>query len=209
MDKKIYQIVLIRHGKTRGNTEKLYSGSTDIPLLDIGRQDIMECKEKGYYPPLDGYHLYTTGLKRTVETKDIVYPDAPFTALDELNEMDFGDFEMRTHADMQHLPDYQAFIQDITGKVRCPNGESLQDFQQRCTQGFLQIMKKRENAILFAHSGTIARVMMNLFPREKSHFIYWQPNNGRGFIVKFEDDTAITYTPLSDDTYLNKEENNL
>lgn len=180
MDKKIYQIVLIRHGKTRGNTEKLYSGSTDIPLLDIGRQDIMECKEKGYYPPLDGYHLYTTGLKRTVETKDIVYPDAPYTALDELNEMDFGDFEMRTHADMQHLPEYQAFIQDTTGKVRCPNGESLQDFQQRCTRGFLQILEKRENAILFAHSGTIARVMMNLFPGKNPISFIGSPTTAAG-----------------------------
>lgn len=206
MDKQTYRIVFIRHGKTRGNTEKLYCGSTDIPLLEIGRKDIIECKDKGYYPPLHGYHLYTTGLKRTVETKDLVYPDAPYTPIPDLNEMDFGDFEMRTHLEMEHLPEYQAFINDKVGNVRCPNGESQMDFSARCIKGFSKITDKRQDAIFFGHSGTIARLMMHLFPGEKSHFMYWQPNNGRGFTVTFENDKAINYAPLSDDTYLNREE---
>ncbi len=206
MEMQNFRVVFIRHGITRGNTEKLYCGSTDVPILELGRQDILQCKDKGYYPPLNGYRLYTTGLKRTIETKELIYPDAPYTPIPELNEMDFGDFEMRTHLEMEHLPEYQAFINDKSGNVSCPNGDSALSFYHRCIQGFKKITDNRQDAIFFGHAGTISVLMMYLFPGEKSHHIYWQPNNGRGFTVLFENDKALSYEPLSDDTYLHREE---
>ena len=40
IDMKKQQVILIRHGKTKGNEEGRYLGKTDLPLSPLVRQEV-------------------------------------------------------------------------------------------------------------------------------------------------------------------------
>ena len=44
------QLIWIRHGLCAGNLEKRYIGTTDEPLCEAGRRELLAKKEQGLYP---------------------------------------------------------------------------------------------------------------------------------------------------------------
>ena len=63
------RIDLIRHGMTRGNEERRYIGITDEPLSERGRKLAEQCMYER--PEI----VFSSPLKRCVETAEILYPD--------------------------------------------------------------------------------------------------------------------------------------
>ena len=86
------KIILIRHGETEYNRRHLFYGKTDISLNDTGVQQAYLLNEK-----LAGMRLevpiYTSSLKRTIETAELIFPDQKKISLNELDEKDFGLWE--------------------------------------------------------------------------------------------------------------------
>ncbi|MDL2253232.1 2,3-diphosphoglycerate-dependent phosphoglycerate mutase [Ruminococcaceae bacterium OttesenSCG-928-I18] len=66
------KLVLIRHGESEWNRLNLFTGWTDVPLSDKGREEAAEggrlLKEEGY----DFDLCYTSYLRRAIHTLDIV-----------------------------------------------------------------------------------------------------------------------------------------
>ena len=90
------EIHIIRHGKTIANEQKLYCGSTDLPLSEEGKKEIALLKEEGIYPAGAGM-LFTSSLIRTDETLDIIYEGCEGIHIPEIAEYDFGLFEMKSY----------------------------------------------------------------------------------------------------------------
>ena len=62
-----------------------------------------------------------TSLQRTRQTAEVLFPDAKLVVADGLKEMDFGVFEGRNYREMEHDPQYRAWVE--TGcEGRCPGG---------------------------------------------------------------------------------------
>ncbi|HZJ87059.1 MAG TPA: phosphoglycerate mutase family protein, partial [Erysipelothrix sp.] len=67
------KLVLIRHGKTEGNKQGVYTGWTNTMLSKDGIEELHELKETHTYPKTDRY--YTSDLQRAIDTFNILYPD--------------------------------------------------------------------------------------------------------------------------------------
>ena len=70
------EIWLVRHGKTRGNLERRYIGSTDEPLAPEGREELSSLwkeRNKENAPQL----VFTSALRRTGETASLLFPGSP------------------------------------------------------------------------------------------------------------------------------------
>lgn len=198
MTDHVYRILLLRHGQTVANIERRYAGKTDLPLDDQGVAQIRRFKKDGLYPDISGYHLYETGLLRTKQTLSIIWPGRASDILLDLREMDFGVFEMHNYEELKNDPDYQRWIEDQTGDVVCPTGESQNQFKQRILKGLQKLTEKRQNAVIVTHGGVIACLMQWLFPSENKHFYRWQPKNGCGYLICFSGNRAISYTNIDD-----------
>ena len=85
------RVFLIRHGKTSGNAEKRYIGTTDEPLTKEGMDEI----KKNKYPCAD--MIFSSSLKRAVQTAEIIWPGQKAIVIDELRETDFGRFEGKNY----------------------------------------------------------------------------------------------------------------
>ena len=147
-------IYLIRHGRTQGNMEKRYVGSTDEPLCEIGIREINERREMllRSFSISDGQHIgggertgckdvrlpgsvYVSPMLRCRQTAKLLFPDADQKVVADLREMDFGEFEYKNYEELSGDARYQAFI-DSGGKLDFPEAESQKQFRERVRNAF-------------------------------------------------------------------------
>ena len=114
------QIYLIRHGETEWNLERRYQGSQDISLSQTGREQLRPAR-------LRPERVYVSRMKRARETAELLFPGVPQVVVPDLQEMNFGVFEGRNYIEMEHDPEYRAWV-DGNCEGKCPGGESQEEF---------------------------------------------------------------------------------
>ena len=161
------KIILIRHGMTEGNLKRRYIGTTDEDLINT------DCL-KGDYPKCE--RVVASPLKRCIQTAEYIYPNVDIEICDKLKECDFGDFENKSYEDLKDNPDYQKWL-DSNGELPFPNGETHEDFKNRCKEGFFESLTERDTAFVI-HGGSIMAIMQKLFG---GNFYDYQVKNGCGY----------------------------
>ena len=134
------KLVLIRHGATEANKEHRYLGRTDESLCEQAKE--MLAAKTDCYPNVD--LLFTSPMKRCMETAEILYPDYKPIIINDFREMDFGDFEGKNYKELNGDPRYQAWI-DSGGTIAFPNGESREEFVDRCRHGMYAVVQVLTN----------------------------------------------------------------
>lgn len=177
------KIILIRHGKTQGNLEKRYIGTTDEHLCPEGQTEILAKK----YPQAD--LLFCSPLMRCRETAQLIYPEQDHAIIDDFRECDFGDFENRNHLELADNNDYQAWV-DSCGMLPFPNGESRQAFSSRCCTAFKQLLLENHNKDIacVVHGGTIMAILEQ-FATPKQDYYFYQLKNGEAYICEYNNNT--------------------
>ncbi len=167
------RIVFIRHGKTKGNIEKRYIGSTDEELSDTGICEIEGLKYK--YPYAE--RIISSPMKRCIQTAGIIYGNA-FEICEDLRECDFGDFENKNYGELKNNGDYLKWLES-GGKNGFPGGEGYYEFCGRCSECFEKIILNNdaESLAFVVHGGTIMAILERFYYKKKS-FFDWRIKNG-------------------------------
>lgn len=176
-------LVLLRHGATASNKEHRYLGKTDEGLSIEGEKVLREAASK--YPEAD--YIFSSPMKRCLETARILYPNQDIITIDEWEEMDFGDFEGKNYKELQGNELYQKWI-DSNGILPFPNGESREEFIERCRRGFDNLLEKnlelprKDKALtlgLIVHGGIIMALLSIFYGGD---YFDYQVANGQGYI---------------------------
>ena len=88
-------LVFIRHGATKANKEHRYLGRTDEGISEEGIGELLSYQRQGRYPNVDC--LFTSPMKRCLETARILYPNLHPTVIPDWAETDFGQFEYKNY----------------------------------------------------------------------------------------------------------------
>jgi alpha-ribazole phosphatase len=188
---------LIRHGRTEATERHLYCGSTDLPLTDLGFRKLTALRYSGEYPELTSdCKVYTSGMRRTEETLEILYGAVPHEVLPGLRELDFGVFEMCTYEELKDRADYQAWISGDNEQNVCPGGESGAQMRTRALAALEPLLAGAEDALIVTHGGIIASVMEAFFPDSGKSRYQWQPKPGYGYTLQIEEGRPVDYTPI-------------
>lgn len=195
------ELYLIRHGKTQGNLEGRYIGTTDEHLCPQGIAELQSKKENACYPEAVEA-LAVSPLLRCRETASLIFPGQKQQVTAELRETDFGLFENKNYEELQHEPAYQRWL-DSNGTLPFPEGESHDGFLNRCAKAFDKLVQvwadqKIETGALVVHGGTIMAILSHLIP---SSFYDWQVQNGDGFRLVISQEQVLVY-PLCENTSL-------
>lgn len=177
------KIYLLRHGLTIYNTEKRYQGQRDIPLSPEG---IAMLRQADFTTDL----VYVSPLTRARQTAEILFPGAKQVQVQDLREMCFGSFEGRNYKEMEHDPDYLAWVQ-ANCETTCPDGERKTDFCNRTCAAFSQLVEEnlaqgREVMVIVAHGGTQMSVMERYAVPHKEYYQWCAPNAG-GYLLDARD----------------------
>ena len=172
-------IYLLRHGLTKYNAEKRYQGQRDIPLSAAGRAVL--CRAD-IFPKT----VYITPLCRTRQTAEVLFPGAKLIETDGLKEMCFGSFEGRNYIEMEHDPDYLAWVA-ANCESPCPDGETKAAFCDRICAAFSALVDKsladgEEMLVILAHGGTQMAAMERYALPHKDYYEWCAPNAG-GFVL--------------------------
>ena len=200
------KICLIRHGITEGNVRRLYYGKIDVPLAQKGIDELKQLTEEGLYPDSGAARFFTTGLTRTTQTRELIYGDRPQEVIDDLQEINFGEFEMKSYEQLLENPDYRDWITAENLDKIPPGGESIRQFNKRVIRGFqelrrrhslrsLQLRHHDEEAlsVVICHGGTISSIMAHLWPDVHDNMYGWIPDPGHGYVLRLEDDRVVDY----------------
>lgn len=171
-------VYLIRHGETLSNSEHRYVGITDVSLSESGKDKIKQKVNEKYYPEYSNQIIYTSSLKRTIETLELIYGNVEHIEDERFNESNFGDFENKTYEELKNNPDYQIWISGDNVSNICPNGESYVMMKTRVINAFneaIEIGKESGRDIIFLiHGGPIVALLEYLNPDEKKTYYEWR-----------------------------------
>lgn len=160
-------IYIIRHGQTELNNRQVLQGRSDWPLNDAGIAQAQEAAAK-----LQGIRfskVYTSPLKRAVQTARIVVPDLEPVIDERLIEMDYGPYE---GADLKHLPgEILTFFRDFVHNPAPKGMEQLKSVVARAGT-FLEDIRGMQGNILISTHAIAMKGILEYLTRE-SNGAYW------------------------------------
>jgi broad specificity phosphatase PhoE len=154
----------VRHGESEWNAENRLCGRTDVALSDEGRRQAARLAERLRALPPDA--LYTSPLRRTVETAEIIAAAIRLTPVvdDRLIELDYGAWEGMTFAEVIELDAdaFRAWDAD-PGNVAPRGGESGKQALARVVPFLDELTARhpaeRDHVVVVCHK-TICRLVV-------------------------------------------------
>ncbi|MFP4481739.1 MAG: histidine phosphatase family protein [Thermovirgaceae bacterium] len=160
-------VLFVRHGQTDWNLQYRYQGKADIPLNERGRKEATLLGErlKSWTP----CSVYSSPLARAAETARIlaasIYPRPPVDFVDDLAEIDFGDWESHSVYDVARKdPKLYAAWRADPSLVTSPGGEAFENVLARVKRALEHIFEESSGDLLIVfHGGTIRAALSILF----------------------------------------------
>lgn len=172
----LMKIYLMRHGETEFNRCHLFYGKTDISLNDQGIEQAKLLAKK-FERMNNNLIVYTSTLRRTIETARIVFPDKKILSLRNLDEKDFGIWEGMS-ADQINSAFPLEWEQWLTSPFEYTpkNAEKFSDFQRRVLTIFEILLNQKKDFAIVGHLGVLRTILMEYFPE----FDFWEINVDQG-----------------------------
>jgi broad specificity phosphatase PhoE len=147
-------ILLVRHGETDWNREKIFRGVYDVPLNDNGRHQARLAAKALRSDKIDAG--YTSPLSRATETASIVLGPHGIQAEPHqgLLDIDYGDWTGKSESEVvRNWPEEHAEWSGQPHEARIPGGDTLRDVYDRAFTAMEQIAGSHDGqtVALFAH----------------------------------------------------------
>lgn len=160
-------IYIIRHGKTSLNQANVLQGRSDHPLNEDG---ILQAKQAA--EELSGIRfdrVYSSPLKRAVQTAALIVPELSPVIDERLIEMDYGPYEGAGLDDLS--PELLSFFSDFIHNPAPEGMESLESVVKRTGLFLEEIRGLGGNILISTHAIAMKGLLENLTPESKGS--YW------------------------------------
>lgn len=151
-------LLLIRHGQTEANINRLLVGLTDVPLDPLGEVQARRIGEHMRKVPIDA--LVTSPLKRARDTAHQISIATGHTpvVVPGLSEMNFGRAEGLTMEQViAQFPELMTMREDDDPTFTWPDGDHRVSFHDRVYATFLGLIERydRQRLAVVCHGGVI------------------------------------------------------
>lgn len=186
------KLILIRHGQTDMNKDRLYYGRLDVPINETGKEQAENTRKNLVELEIDYDKIYSSPMKRAYETAEIVnYKNLEIEKDDELREMDFGIFEGLSYKEIiKKYPEEMEKLKKDWKTYSYVTGENPFMLQKRALK-FLEKIDKNKNNMVVTHWGIICTLLSFLFSSELEGYWKYQVKNGGIVIIEFADGYPI------------------
>jgi phosphoserine phosphatase len=167
------QIILVRHGQTPWNLDKIFRGSKDIPLNDQGRE---EARLAGEWLKGDIIHTaYCSPLSRARDTGEAIARHHKLAVADlpGLTDLCYGDWEGMPlkEVKVKYAELYKQW-ETAPATVRFPRGETLDEVRDRAMEAVEAVVQRHPGqVVLLAAHRAVNKVLIAAFiGLDNSHF---------------------------------------
>jgi broad specificity phosphatase PhoE len=171
------KIVLTRHGHVEGIKPQRFRGRAELPLTARGIAQAKTVAKRiaaGWNPVI----IYTSPMGRCVATAEFIAQccKVPVERLDELNDLDYGAWQGRSHEEVRKArPKLLSAWYETPHLVRFPgDGDSLQDLVARTADALRLILDRHpdETVVAVGHDSVNRALLMQLIDQPLSS--YWR-----------------------------------
>jgi len=169
VSKGLARLVLVRHGQSLWNFENRFTGWTDVPLTEAGRE---EARQSALV--LRDWHFdvaYTSTLCRAYETLELILAGIgqapPVIREPALNERHYGELQGLDKAEVTQkfgVDQVQSWRRSYA--VAPPGGESLEMTAQRALPFFERAiggdLRRGKSVLVVAHGNSLRAILMRL-----------------------------------------------
>lgn len=182
-------IYIVRHGQTEMNNRKVLQGRSDYPLNGAGIAQAQKAADELKH--ISFTKVYTSPLKRAVQTVEIIAPKAHAVIDDRLIEMDYGPYE---GTDLNRLPpEILTFFSDFVHNPAPDGMEQLSSVVKRAGN-FLEEIRNLEGDILIStHAIAMKGILEYLTPG--SDGAYWSKYIGNCAVYAAENRNGTIGVP--------------
>ncbi len=197
--KKIY---LIRHGETESNRKGIFRGRLDVPLSQNGKVQAADLKRYFENIPVDT--VYTSPLKRAVETAETVFPNHTPVKEKWLNNLDLGEWSgMEKNVVKERFPEMWDDWVKRPESIRFPRGERLLDVQKRVSIFLGNVAYgEDENVVAVSHRSVLKVLIAYTMGMEKYYYWKFHLDNASVSLLRLGDDRRFTLVKLNDTHHL-------
>lgn len=161
------RICIIRHGQTELNSRQVLQGRSDYPLNSAGIAQAEKAAERLRGVTFD--YVFTSPLRRAVQTAEIVAPGIHPVVDQRLIEMDYGPYE---GAGLRELPpEVLTFFQDFVHNPAPAGMEQLSDVAARAGDFLEELRELDGNVLISTHAIAMKGLLEYLTP--ESGGAYW------------------------------------
>ncbi len=148
------RIVLVRHGRTEWNKDRIFRGTADVPLDEQGRREAACARD---WLEEEIFHgAYSSPLSRAVETAEIILRPHGLAPRkhDGLADLNYGEWQGKPNEEvMRNYPELYRQWRDAPHTVVFPGGEGLAAVRQRSLAAVEEVASRHpgETVLLAAH----------------------------------------------------------
>jgi broad specificity phosphatase PhoE len=179
------KLILVRHGETVWNVEKIYRGRADVNLDEVG---IEQAELLGKY--LSNWELeaiYSSPLRRALDTANIIahYQKIVVHIAEGLIDFDYGEWQSLPEQEAKGLyPTLHNEWHNNPHKVKMPGGESLEDVRRRAIEVVSDVLSKYQGSVVLVSHRVVNKVLIcSLLGLDNSYF--WNIKQDVGGITIF------------------------
>ena len=195
-------LILIRHGETPYNRDRRYQGHRDTPLTKKGKRQAKEIAIRLRNESLDA--IYSSDIKRTRYTAKVIngYYSLKINILPQLREIDFGDWEGKTHNEIRR--EWKGLLdewENEPSKIKISRGESIKDLAERVRTTIKKIISDHpgQRIAIITHGGPIRIILMDALGLGTDNWWKTITSNGGISIIEYQSKRAKVL--LQNDTF--------
>lgn len=160
---KGYRLSIVRHGLTSANDTATYIGCrSDYSLSDKGINELWNKMDEFDYPKVQ--RVYSSPMKRCLETAEIIFPYREVQIVEDITELDFGEFDGKSVNELINREDYRDWLKGGSPDKRPPGGESTEELMLRLYKGIHEIVidmmnEELTHCAVVTHSGIVTNML--------------------------------------------------
>lgn len=192
-------LALVRHGESQWNAQGLWTGLTNVPLTEKGKQQARNAANALKDIKFDV--AYTSKLERaqhTLEEMEEAWGRADMPSVEDqaLNERDYGDYTGKNKWEIQKELGEERFLKTRRGwDEAIPNGETLKDVYNRAVpyyqNNILTNLKAGENIVIVAHGNTCRALIKNIENISDADIANVELEPGEIYLYKLDDEGKV------------------
>lgn len=179
------KIILVRHGESELNKEKVFFGWLDPILTENGENSINSLSKK--IPDYD--FIYSSPLKRALSSAEILnHKKIEILVEERIKELNFGIFEGMNYNEIKNTYPEESEKWDIDGiHYLYKQGESITHLNNRVLSFIEEIKNTDKNYLIVTHFGVINSVLSHYISENISSFWKFKSDLATITIIEFHE----------------------